>query len=174
MSGCVPVVDRAVVMARRHEACVGMKCHRRHPARLLDRCQHQAGRSVPDRQVIAGGGENPAIGAGGPERFQIAQVVPIDLLARGGVPFPQDAEFLNGIQPALFAESHEQDVAVGLQFGLTVRQLVRQNRSRLQGVRHASITGARNEYRDVPWKILQHFTDDAVQSGPNLRQSQLD
>src|SRR5207245_1288814 len=73
-----------------------------------------SGRGVPDGQVIAGRGEHARVGAEGPDRFRVAQVVPAEPLAGLGIPVTQKARLLDGVERAVFAEADEQHIAIGV------------------------------------------------------------
>jgi hypothetical protein len=114
----VPESDRAVVVPGDHEARVGPERQSRHPGRLRDGGQHVAAGRVPDRQVVAGGREDPGVGAEPPQGFHVAQGVPLELAAGLGVPPSQDPRLLHREEVPARGEGEQQHLAVGVQLGL--------------------------------------------------------
>src|SRR5207244_12664865 len=64
------------------------------------------------------------------QRFHVAERAPVKLLTGIGIPFPQNAQLLDGIQPAFFAEGDRQHVSVGVQPRLAEGELVRERLDR--------------------------------------------
>src|SRR5262245_49866449 len=102
----IPNAYGTVVMPRGQEGSVVGKCDRRNPGILVLRAEHVARGSVPQRQIVASGRQQSAIGAKGPYGLQIAQSMPFDLLARLGIPAAKDAWLLHGQKRSVRSECH--------------------------------------------------------------------
>ena len=118
MARGVPEANGAVIMSGGDVGRIGMARQGGHPRRLRQGREHLARGSVPERQIIAGGDQEASIVAETPECFQIAQGMPLELLAGLGVPVPQHAGILDGPEGAVRGESQGQKFSIGMQLRL--------------------------------------------------------
>ncbi len=96
LMGCrIPQPNGPVVLADEHLAGLVAKKKRGHPAVQAECGEHLAGGNVPEPQVVAGRGEKSGVAAKRPYRLEIAQRLPIELLAPLGVPVPEHGGFLD-------------------------------------------------------------------------------
>src|SRR5437773_1145146 len=100
------------------EARIGGEGEGGHPGLLRHRGQRLAGRDVPDGQIVAGRGQDPRVGAEAPEGFEVAQRLPVALLAGAGVPASQDAGVLDSPECAVGSEGQLQQLAVRVKLWL--------------------------------------------------------
>ena len=112
----LPEPDTAVIVSGGQQLRIGAEGHGRRPGWGVPVRQLLAGRSHPDRKLIASRRHQPAAGVEAPLGGDFVQRMPFDLLLGIKVPVAEHPRLLDGPQRAVRRKTKGEQVAVGVEW----------------------------------------------------------